>query len=158
MDAPARWGRMNSLAQKKRERRIDSPNRFSQCKIFGHLLTGLSPGTEQISRAMHLVGFAQLSGVSEPAYRIDWNYSPHARSPAIRVYSQLAVHFIEPLTHSGQADAGFRACLTESIQALGGDATAVVANFQDDIFGVALKTDHDLRGASVAMHIGQALL
>ena len=76
----------------------------------------------------------------------------------IRLYFQVAVQFVQSLAHSSQTNAGLRAGTTKPGQPIGGYAASGIPYFQDCSFGLALKTNANLRSSGVAMHIGQALL
>src|SRR6202011_2932877 len=80
------------------------------------------------------------------------------RSMTIRLYFKLAIEFVQALTHTSQADAHFRAPLSKPGHPLGGYSASEFPYFQDCSFGLALKTDANLRSSGVAMHVGQALL
>jgi hypothetical protein len=89
---------------------------------------------------------------------IEWNDRPHASAFVVRLYFQPAVHFQQSLPHAGQADSGFRACLTKPLQTVGWYAAPGIPNLENQLVGQAPKTNAHFFGSGVAMDIGQAFL
>ncbi|MGA7401203.1 MAG: hypothetical protein WBW38_14345 [Candidatus Sulfotelmatobacter sp.] len=97
----------------------------------------------------------ELTGCS---YRREWDYRSHRSSVTIRLYFQFSVQFIHALAHSGQADAGFCACFTKSIQTLRWYAASIIFYFQSYLLKLLLEADRYVGSSGVAMYVRQAFL
>src|ERR1700685_2013433 len=122
---------------------------------------------ESLINEVRAIWFAMSSGCSHLGLVVrmtgstdgmEWNDHPPGSAFAVLLYFHTAVHFQQPLPHSGQAASGFRACLAKSLQALDRYAAPRIPNFENQLVGQAPKTNAYFFGSGVAMHIGQAFL
>lgn len=122
--------------------------------------SGYATGCKRLAEAFVRLDGGEADGIMRAIRRTDDERKAYAYRGArgTRTNFEFSSHFPHPFPHAGDADPTVVGGFTNACQVLLRNATAIIADFQREMSGVADQNDARDRRTRMPMDVGQALL